>query len=90
MIVGVPKEIYPGERRVALTPVVVPMLAKAGLEVVIEAGSRRARGISGRAVSRKRREDFGRTARVFSRNRILWRRYSATARTTRLAQMICR
>ena len=39
MIVGVPKEIYPGERRVALTPMVVPMLAKAGLEVVIEAGA---------------------------------------------------
>ena len=39
MIVGVPKEIYPGERRVALTPVVVPMLAKAGLEVAIEAGA---------------------------------------------------
>ncbi len=39
MIVGVPKEIYSGERRVALTPVVVPMLAKAGLEVVIEAGA---------------------------------------------------
>lgn len=39
MIVGVPKEIYPGERRVALTPVVIPMLAKAGLEVAIEASS---------------------------------------------------
>jgi NAD(P) transhydrogenase subunit alpha len=39
VIVGVPKEIYPGERRVALTPAVVPMLAKAGLEVAIEAGA---------------------------------------------------
>jgi len=39
VIVGVPKEIYPGERRVALTPVVVPMLAKAGLEVVVESGA---------------------------------------------------
>jgi len=39
LIVGVPKEIYPGERRVALTPVVIRMLAKAGLEVAIEAGS---------------------------------------------------
>jgi H+-translocating NAD(P) transhydrogenase subunit alpha len=39
VIVGVPKEIYPGERRVALTPAVVPMLAKAGLEVVVEAGA---------------------------------------------------
>ncbi len=44
MIVGVPKEIYPGERRVALTPVVVPMLAKAGLEVAIESGAGAAAG----------------------------------------------
>lgn len=44
MIVGVPKEIYPGEPRVALTPVVVPMLAKAGLEVAIEAGAGLAAG----------------------------------------------
>ncbi len=39
MIVGVPKESYPGERRVALVPMVVPMLAKAGLEVVVESGA---------------------------------------------------
>ena len=39
MIVGVPKELYPGERRVALVPVVVPNLTKAGLEVVIESGA---------------------------------------------------
>src|SRR6516162_4686772 len=39
MIVGVPKEIYPGERRVALVPAVVPNLMKSGLEVHVEAGS---------------------------------------------------
>ena len=39
MIVGVPRESYPGERRVALTPAVVPNLAKAGLEVVVETGA---------------------------------------------------
>ena len=39
MIVGVPKESYPGERRVALVPVVIPNLAKAGIEVVVEAGA---------------------------------------------------
>jgi NAD(P) transhydrogenase subunit alpha len=44
LIVGVPKEIYPGERRVALTPAVVPMLAKAGLEVAIETGAGAAAG----------------------------------------------
>ena len=39
MIIGVPKESYPGERRVALVPMVIPNLAKAGLEVVIESGA---------------------------------------------------
>ena len=39
MIIGVPKEIYPGERRVALAPMVIPMLTKPGCEVVIEAGA---------------------------------------------------
>lgn len=39
MIVGVPREIFPGERRVALVPAVIPNLAKAGLEVVVEAGA---------------------------------------------------
>jgi H+-translocating NAD(P) transhydrogenase subunit alpha len=39
MIVGVPRESFPGELRVALTPAVVPSLAKAGLEVVVEAGA---------------------------------------------------
>ncbi|MGA8298755.1 MAG: Re/Si-specific NAD(P)(+) transhydrogenase subunit alpha [Terriglobales bacterium] len=39
MIIGVPKEIYPGERRVALVPAVLPTLTKAGFEVQIEAGA---------------------------------------------------
>jgi len=39
MIVGVPRESFPGERRVAMVPAVVPSLTKAGLEVVIEAGA---------------------------------------------------
>jgi proton-translocating NAD(P)+ transhydrogenase subunit alpha len=39
MVVGVPREIFPGERRVALVPAVIPNLNKAGLEVVVEAGA---------------------------------------------------
>src|SRR6201997_3793684 len=38
MIIGVPRESYPGERRVALVPMVVPMLTKAGFQVLVEAG----------------------------------------------------
>src|SRR5580700_7587945 len=39
MIVGVPRESFPGERRVAMVPAVIPSLTKAGLEVVVEAGA---------------------------------------------------
>src|SRR5467141_1435949 len=39
MIVGVPRETFPGERRVALVPAVIPSLVKAGLEIVVEAGA---------------------------------------------------
>jgi H+-translocating NAD(P) transhydrogenase subunit alpha len=39
MILGVPRESYPGERRVAIVPAVIPALAKAGIEVLVEAGA---------------------------------------------------
>ena len=39
VIIGVPKESYPGERRVALVPAVIPNLLKAGFELVIEKGA---------------------------------------------------
>src|SRR6516165_3594312 len=39
MIVGVPRESFPGERRVALVPGVIPNLVKAGMEVVVQAGA---------------------------------------------------
>ena len=44
MIVGVPREGYPGERRVALVPAVLPNLKKAGLDVLIQAGAGQAAG----------------------------------------------
>jgi H+-translocating NAD(P) transhydrogenase subunit alpha len=39
VIVGVPRETFPGERRVALVPSVAPTLAKSGLEMIVEAGA---------------------------------------------------
>ena len=44
MIVGIPKESFPGERRVALVPAVIPNLVKAGFEVVVESGAGAAAG----------------------------------------------
>jgi H+-translocating NAD(P) transhydrogenase subunit alpha len=39
VIIGVPKESYPGERRVALVPAALPPLTKAGFEVQVQAGA---------------------------------------------------
>ena len=39
MIIGIPKESYPGERRVAMVPSVLPTLTKAGFEVQIQSGA---------------------------------------------------
>ena len=44
MLVGVPKESYPGENRVALVPGVVVNLTRAKLDVVLEAGAGAAAG----------------------------------------------
>src|SRR5262245_24558284 len=44
MIVGVPRESFPGEQRVALVPGVIPSLKKAGLDVIVEAGAGAAAG----------------------------------------------
>ena len=39
MIVGVPNETFPGERRVALTPRILSALVKKDLEVIVEGGA---------------------------------------------------
>ncbi len=66
MIVGVPRESFPGERRVALVPAVLPNLTKAGLEVLVEAGAGFAAGypdadyaVKGAKIVASRTEVFG-------------------------------
>ena len=66
MIVGVPQETFPGERRVAMVPAVIPSLTKAGLEVVVEAGAGKEAGYldadyaaKGAKILRTRAEVFG-------------------------------
>ncbi len=67
MIVGVPKESYPGERRVALVPVVIPNLIKAGLEVVVETGAGEQAGYPDAAYVEKGATVLSDRAAVFSR-----------------------
>lgn len=49
IVVGVPKETFPGERRVALVPASVPPLIKSGFEVLVEQGAGAESGFSDQA-----------------------------------------
>lgn len=53
MIVGVPKETYPGEQRVALIPATLPSLKKEGMDVQIETGAGAASGYPDDAYAEK-------------------------------------
>jgi len=46
MILGIPQETFPGERRVALAPALTPTLIKAGFEVVVQSGAGFAAGFT--------------------------------------------
>src|SRR5437762_10429623 len=66
MIVGVPRESYPGERRVAIVPAVLANLAKAGIQVAIEAGAGAAAGYPDGEYSEKGAKIVGTRAEVFA------------------------
>jgi len=66
VIVGVPKESYPGERRVALVPAVIPNLTKTGLEVAVETGAGEQAGYTDAAYAEKGAKIFPDRAAVFS------------------------
>jgi len=53
LIIGVPKETFPGERRVALVPGVLPTLSKAGIQVILESGAGIAAGFPDSAYEEK-------------------------------------
>ena len=67
MIIGVPKEGYPGERRVALVPAAIPNLLKAGFEVVIEAGAGMEAGYPDAQYAEKGVKVLPKRAEVFSK-----------------------
>ena len=48
-VIGVPREIFPGEKRVATVPEVVPKLAKLGFSVIVQSGAGEAASIGDEA-----------------------------------------
>jgi len=66
VIVGVPRESYPGERRVALVPMVVPNLTKADFEVIIETGAGLQAGYPDKVYAEKGAKIISERAQVFA------------------------
>ena len=67
MIVGVCKETFPGERRVAVIPQVLPILTKRNLEVLVEKGAGREAAIADSAFEEKGAKIAADRAEVFSK-----------------------
>jgi NAD(P) transhydrogenase subunit alpha len=65
MIVGIVKESFPNEARVAMVPALLPQLAKAGIEVVIESGAGEAAGFLDEEYSAKGAKVVSGRAEVF-------------------------
>jgi len=65
MIVGIPKETFPGERRVAAVPAGVAALSKSKVEIVIEGGAGEAAGYPDQAFKDKGARVIGSRAEVF-------------------------
>jgi NAD(P) transhydrogenase subunit alpha len=65
MIVGVPRETYPGERRVALVPATLPLLTREDLEVLVEEGAGSMAGFTDGAYRDRGARTVGERAEVF-------------------------
>lgn len=71
MIIGVPKETFPGEKRVALIPAIIPSLQKGGMEVHLESGAGVESGYSDAAYSEKGGTIVASRRELFERARIV-------------------
>src|SRR5688500_5021265 len=83
MIVGVVRETYPGERRVAITPAVVPALAKAGIELVVERGAGASAAFADETYSEKGAKIVSDRAEVFRSAQVVCQVRTSSANPTR-------
>lgn len=71
MIIGVPKEICPGERRVGLVPANVAVLVKQGRTVMLQAGAGEASGYSDQAYQNAGAKIVADRAQIFAEAQIV-------------------
>jgi NAD(P) transhydrogenase subunit alpha len=72
MIIGVAKETFPGERRVALVPAIVQSLVKAGFEVVVQSGAGAEAGYPDEAYAEKGARVIADRAEVLGQSDVLF------------------
>jgi NAD(P) transhydrogenase subunit alpha len=85
MLIGVPKELYPGERRVALVPADLAALQKLGLRVAIETGAGESAGYPDAEYLAKGASVAGSRAELFKAADLLARVRAGGAETPELA-----
>jgi len=66
MIVGIPKEMFAGEKRVAMVPGQTPTLTKLGLEIHVEAGAGEAAGFTDEQYTQRGATIVGSRAELFA------------------------
>ena len=71
MVVGIPKETFPGEKRVAIIPANISALQKSGLEVIIETKAGEAAGYPDKEYADKFAKVVNSRAEVFSSAEII-------------------
>lgn len=71
MIIGVPKETFPGEKRVALIPAILPSLQKGGMDVHLESGAGVESGYPDAAYTEKGGTIVASRRELFERARII-------------------
>ena len=71
MVVGIPKETFPGEKRVAIIPANIPALKKSGLEVVVEGKAGESAGYPDKEYTDKGAKIVNNRSEVFSQADII-------------------
>jgi H+-translocating NAD(P) transhydrogenase subunit alpha len=82
MIVGVPKETFEGEKRVALSPDAVATLIKTGLEVHIESNAGLEAGFTDEAYARRGAKIISDRSEIFARSKIIAQVQTPSANTS--------
>ncbi len=71
LTIGIPRETFPGENRVAVIPDVIPKLVKAGLKVRVESGAGMGAGITDEAFKAKKAEIVGDRKELFQSSDVI-------------------